>query len=210
MFSGGVAEFIYNKNYKLTFESLLDYGDIGPLLGYSIQKKFNDETEILCEPKEKIRATVIGAGSHSTKISGSTIFYDDTILPVKNIPIAKIVLNPENISAIYLKIEEKLSIYDYNPIALYLEGLTSPTYLQLKTIAKFIVGALEDKNLPIIIIVEDDFAKALGQIISNKLKSNKNIISIDKIKVDEGNYIDIGSPISEILPVVVKTLIFKS
>jgi len=210
MFSGGVAEFIYNKNYKPTFESLLDYGDIGPLLGYSIQKKFNDETEILCEPKEKIRATVIGAGSHSTKISGSTIFYDDTILPVKNIPIAKIVLNPENISAIYLKIEEKLSIYDYNPIALYLEGLTSPTYLQLKTIAKFIVGAFEDKNLPIIIIVENDFAKALGQIISNKLKSNKNIISIDKIKVDEGNYIDIGSPISEILPVVVKTLIFKS
>ena len=209
MFSGGVAEFVYNNSNYTDLDKIIEFGDMGPLLGYSIKELFGKNKNLL-EPKEKIRATVIGTGTYSTKISGSTIFYDEKILPIKNIPIVRISFNSEKISDIYLQIEEKLSIYNYNPIAIYLEGIVTPSYEQLKSIGKFIVAAFVDKSLPIIVIVENDFAKALGQTISNIMKTNFNIISIDKISVDEGNYIDIGSPIAGVLPVIVKTLIFKS
>lgn len=39
---------------------------------------------------ETIRATVVGAGTHTTDVSGSTIRYAREKLPIKNIPVLKI------------------------------------------------------------------------------------------------------------------------
>ena len=38
--------------------------------------------------KQTIRATVIGAGCYSTQLSGSTVFYQNVTLPLKNLPVA--------------------------------------------------------------------------------------------------------------------------
>ena len=40
-------------------------------------------TKEVLESAETIRATVVGAGSHTAEISGSTIAYREQILPVK-------------------------------------------------------------------------------------------------------------------------------
>ncbi len=67
MFSGGVAECIYDSGLdgeNFSVQTISKYGDIGPLLGASIRQIFSQEKEIIVlEPREKIRATVIGAGS---------------------------------------------------------------------------------------------------------------------------------------------------
>lgn len=39
---------------------------------------------------ETIRATVVGAGTHTTEVSGSTIHYEQGTLPLKNVPILKV------------------------------------------------------------------------------------------------------------------------
>ncbi len=209
MFSGGVAEFIYSKDNIETLNDVIRYGDIGPLLGYSIRKAFENSNEKVLEPKEKIRATVIGAGSHSLKLSGSTIVYNDSLLPIKNIPIIKLFNEDENLINMYNNICEKLKLYDTNSVAIAFKGPKSPSYLQIKAMAKSIVEAFKALNNPIIVIVEHDFAKALGQSINNLLKGSKGIICLDKIKVDNGDYVDIGKAISKVVPVVIKTLIFK-
>jgi ethanolamine utilization protein EutA len=210
MFSGGIAEFVYSDSEVKTFEEVIKFGDIGPLLGYSIRKAIDSIKSRLLEPKEKIRATVIGAGIHSIRISGSTIVFQDDILPIKNIPIIKLFNKEENLEELYKLICEKLKLYEDVPTAIAFKGPKAPTYVQVKKAAKAIVDAYENSTNPLIIILENDFAKALGLCINNILKGSKKVICIDKIKVDNGDYVDIGKSVSGVVPVVVKTLIFKN
>ena len=55
-------------------------------------------------------------------------------------------------------------------------------------------------------------AKALGQTIYSLLGYNRDVICIDNIKVENGDYIDIGKPLSSgrVVPVIIKTLVFNS
>lgn len=210
MFSGGVAEFIYSDYKVKTLEDVVKFGDIGPLLGYSIKKGIERYYDKLLEPKEKIRATVIGAGSYSVRISGSTIVFNDDILPIKNIPVIKIVYGDfKNKNNIYQVIYERIKLYE-GITAIAFKGPKSPTYIQIKDMAKAIVEGYKSRTEPIIIIVENDFAKALGQTIKNILKDTKKVVCIDQIKVDNGDYIDIGKSISNVIPVIIKTLIFPT
>ena len=63
-----------------------EYGDLGPLLGRAIRES------ALCKGNyvlgsQTIRATVIGAGCHSTQLSGSTVFCQKVAFPLKNVPV---------------------------------------------------------------------------------------------------------------------------
>ena len=64
------------------------------------------------------------------------------------------------------------------------------------------------KKLPIILIIEEDMAKSLGQSIRILLPERK-LICIDSVGIREGDYVDLGSPIMNgvAIPVVVKTLV---
>lgn len=208
MFSGGVAEFIYSDYEISTMKDVILFGDMGPLLGYSIRKTFEKHKQSFIESKEKIRATVIGAGSHSIKISGSTILFDDELAPLKNLPIIKLT-EDAHIAHMFKGLDEKIKRYEGAPVAIAFRGPRSPSYLQIKEMATAIVAGAAVHSQPVIVIVENDFAKALGQIIMNMLKQTKKVICIDQIKVDNGDYIDIGKSIANVVPTVVKTLIFQ-
>jgi ethanolamine utilization protein EutA len=125
MFSGGVSEYIYNQCAVNTLEEVCQFGDIGPLFGCSIRKAAQNAK--LLTPKEKIRATVIGAGSHLITISGSTIVFDDAVLPVKNVPIIRLSCQ-QDINDIYTAICEKKRFYPDINTAIAFAGPKSPSY----------------------------------------------------------------------------------
>nr|WP_242836021.1 ethanolamine ammonia-lyase reactivating factor EutA [Clostridium sp. DL-VIII] len=208
-FSGGIGEYIGDINVELSLKEAMKHKDIGVVLGNCISTEFKKYKKLVISPKEKIRATVIGAGNHSMTISGSTIAFDKSVLPLKNIPILKPFYKEEKLNEIYAQGIKNISIYEESPIAISLIGPKSPSYEELKIIGNQIIKLYEEIDGPIIVILENDFGKALGQIILLNLKKKREVICIDKISTKNGDYMDIGLPIGDAIPVVIKTLIYN-
>lgn len=212
MCSGGVAKNIYEEE-----ADKLKYNDIGIFLAESIKKRFQEYQECLITPKETLRATVVGIGNHSLELSGSTITYRGNFLPLKNIPVIKFSKKEElskNLSEI---IHKKLQWFqlenEYENVALFFEAKRDMAFSDIVALAHSIIEGMGDINVnnPFIIITQHDIAKVLGQSILAQLKSKRDIICIDKIRLNDGDFIDLGAPLADaaVLPVVVKTLMFS-
>ena len=184
-FSGGVADCIASDHPDLAF------GDLGPELGRAIREGSLCRGEYVLG-SETIRATVIGAGCHSAQLSGSTVYHQNVEFPLKNLPVVK-------------ELDRKNFQQD-GPAVLALEGIRSPSYRQVADLARQLAGQY---RAPLLICLEQDMAKALGQALAARLPPEARILCIDRIRVEEGSYLDIGQPVGGALPVVVKTVIFS-
>ena len=213
-FSGGVADLIYHES-----ADTWAYGDIGVLLGRAIRESrlFTDFKKM--EPGETIRATVVGAGTYTTTISGSTITYSDDIFPLKNIPVIK--LDEELQEACFAgetepvirRIQWVLGQNDEEHFILAMPGKRNPGYTEMKRAAasiRQIMDRVQPPGEPILLVIESDIAKAMGQMIRQQPDLKRQVVAIDSIHVEDGEYVDMGKPMMNgmVIPVVVKTLIF--
>ncbi len=213
-FSGGVADLIYHESADTWV-----YGDIGVLLGRAIRESrlFTDFQKM--EPGETIRATVVGAGTYTTTISGSTITYSDDIFPLKNIPVIK--LDEELQEACFAgetepvirRIQWVLGQNDEEHFILAMPGKRNPGYMEMKRAAasiRQIMDRVQPPGEPILLVIESDIAKAMGQMIRQQPDLKRQVVAIDSIHVEDGEYVDMGKPMMNgmVIPVVVKTLIF--
>ena len=213
-FSGGVADAVYHPE---KFREPFMFGDIGVLLGRAIREsKLFQDLQVI-ESAETIRATVVGAGSHTTDISGSTITYTKELFPVKNLPVLKLSEEESSPKAMGNAIRKKLEWFmvegSIQQAAIAFTGENNPSFSRIQEYAKALLEGMEPllhANLPLIVVVENDMAKVLGQTMYHLLEWKKEVICLDGIHLAEGEYIDIGRPIAEgsVLPVVVKTLVF--
>lgn len=207
MFSGGVAEFTEDCHDMSSPEKYSQYGDFGPLLGNKIYKAFKAEGIDILRAKERIRATVIGAGSYSLHISGSTISAEASALPMKNVPV--LYINNNDPQMISQALQQKLHIFPDRMPAISFSGKQSPSYVEVKALAKAIAEGLQERNPDnLIVLMEADFAKALGMLLKQELP-DINVICLDCIRARDGDYADIGKPLGSVVPVVVKTLVFN-
>ncbi len=210
MFSGGVAEYIYSEENGSAEESLYKYGDIGPLLGASIRRMLTGMSAELVRPLEKIRATVVGAGSYSTGLSGSTVSVNEKILPMKNVPVIRASYSVSAAKPLGERIAAHLQLYGKEQVAVAVCDIGSLEYTKIKQIAHEILSGLSGTSAPIVVITERDCAKALGLLLMNELSGQRPVVCLDRIHVENGDFIDIGRPICGVVPVIVKTLIFSS
>lgn len=200
-FSGGVAKAIYE-----TEENPFAYGDIGVFLAERIKTSEIFEHYNILKGNETIRATVVGAGSHTTEVSGSTIYFDKSVLPVKSLPVLKI----GNESDFLNEYNSKISRIDLDrPFAIALDGKPGISFDEVQKLANSVSTSLKNLTTPIFIIFKNDMAKAFGYVLQG-LCPDKKLVVIDGITLKEEDFIDIGKPASSnFLPVVVKTLLFQ-
>ena len=184
-FSGGVADCIETEYPDLAF------GDIGPILGRTIRRSR------LCRGEyrlgsETIRATVIGAGCHAAQLSGSTVFHQNIVFPLKNLPVVTdmAALSRLDTAGIW-HISEQMPL----------------SYSGITQLAQRIVRDWPCQ--PVLIAMEADMAKALGHALALRLPPDRPILCIDRVKLTDSSYLDVGFPIAAALPVVIKTLILN-
>ncbi|AYE51033.1 ethanolamine ammonia-lyase reactivating factor EutA [Priestia megaterium NCT-2] len=215
MVSGGVGAMMKKQKPK-TVKEVAIHGDVGPLLAYHFQ------SIQVSQASETTRATVIGAGMQNTEVSGSTVYIGSKRLPLKNIPIIKIPVqqeetwNPqlfqERARAVCMQASTIFSAED-PPAAIALSHFPYCSYKMLQELAKiisdeFIVCFRGAKCL--VVLCEQDIAKALGQALA-KQRKELEIICLDQIDFTNGDYIDLGLPVAgEAISVSVKTLAFSS
>jgi ethanolamine utilization protein EutA len=215
-FSGGVADCIQASGEGNDFA----YGDLGKILGRALAGSKIMQQLPLLKATETIRATVVGAGSHTTDISGSTIWVSPAVLPLKNIPVLK--LSPEDEAlplsdwgeAIRKKVQWFRLEGEKQNLALAFSGPENLGFSGVVTLAKGIIRGLEEvvcRDCPLVVVIEKDLAKVMGQSLRSLLGFKKDVICIDSIKVENGDYIDIGRELADgnVVPVIVKTLVFN-
>ena len=186
-FSGGVADCIETQG------DWLEFGDLGRILGKKIRESLLCAGEYALG-KETIRATVIGAGCHSTQLSGSTVYHRNLAFPLKNlrvVPVGK----------------ELPGEPTEEPTVLFIRGMTSPRYADVADLARRIADARPTE--PVLVCVETDMAKALGQCLAGLLPLDREILCIDRVRLSPESYLDVGAPVGPALPVVVKTLVLE-
>ena len=184
-FSGGVADCMEKE------QEFLAFGDIGPELGQAIRQSRLCRGEYVLG-EETIRATVIGAGCHSTQLSGSTVYCQNVSLPLKNLPVAE--------SAAEWKAMD-------GPGILALPGIPAPEYEQVAEMAAKLCEQMGAG--PVYLALQADMAKALGQQLALRMGQEARILCIDRVELKAGDYLDVGIPVGPAFPVVVKTLILS-
>ncbi len=211
VFSGGVSEHVYNRDRA-------SYGDVGPILGKNIRDylKKLPRKELLREPVEGIRATVIGAGEYTVQASGNTSYISDrAVLPVFGLKVVRASLRQGR--PVLQALSQSLAKFDLTSFTSGLAlSLSLDGQLDYKTIREIAEGVVaickssERKKSPLYLALDVDIAKSLGAILKEELKLDREIIAIDGIEVGDLDYIDIGEPmgITEVIPVTVKSLMF--
>lgn len=212
-FSGGVADCVYNPGGEA-----FPYGDMGALLGRAIAGGRLPTCARLVQTGETIRATVVGAGSYATTVSGSTIQCANDVLPRKNLMVYLPGTAEEE--ALYRGdadlFENGLEVFQAGNdggVAIGLRGLRNPRYDQIRMAAAALAEAL-DRRLPFsepaFVAVREDMAKALGRCLDVCLGGRRQVVCLDGITLRRGDYLDLGEPVMDgtALPVVIKTLVF--
>lgn len=211
-FSGGVADCLDDALPADAFP----YGDIGLLLGQGVKRSrlFSDFQVV--PTTETIQATVVGAGSQSMMVSGSTITYDHDALPLKNVPVIAIdgSWNREHCTAIATRQLALLQETDaQQKVGWALNGIT-PTFEAVGGWCDWLVTVAQPliaQGLPLIVMIQENVAQVMGNGLRSRLPAGYPIVCFDSVPAITGDYVDVGEPVASgrTLPVVVKTLVFQ-
>ena len=212
VFSGGVSEHVYDRDSTA-------YGDIGPVLGKNMRAYLQKlPKEVLREPIEGIRATVIGAGEYTIQASGNTSYVsNEKVLPVHGLKVIQAAIRDgEPVTDVIRQSLRKFDLARFTSgLALSLTVNGVPDYQSVRRVAAGVAEILkdaDDPDCPLYLTLDLDIAKSLGGMLKEEFKVSRDIIAIDGIEVGDLDYIDIGEclGITEVIPVTVKSLMFPT
>lgn len=217
MFSGGVAEYVYDRERR-------GFGDLGLPLGRALRRRVESGALPfpLLPPGECIRATALGASEYSVQLSGNTgcVTDPDALLPRRNLQVVRPVYElGETVDApeIAAAVRRRLVALDADradaDIALAMSWDGTPGYDRLFPFARAIRDGLAERiarGRAVYVILDGDVAMTLGRLLREELGVASELLVIDGLALRDFDYIDIGRlrfP-SGTVPVTIKSLVF--
>lgn len=218
MFSGGVAEYVYDREQR-------DFGDLGLRLGAAIRRKVEEGRFPwpLLPARECIRATALGASEYSVQLSGNTSYISDpgVLLPRRNLQVLSPPFEADDevdSAALALAIRNHRKAFELEDaeteIALALRWTGAPSYERIHAFGVGIAEGLSDKigaGKPIYVMLDGDVAQTLGAVMREDCGVESEILVIDGVMLMDFDYIDLGKvriP-SYTVPVTIKSLVFS-
>lgn len=211
VFSGGVSEYLYGR-------TSLEHHDLGAALAHALQNLLEEcgVWEKVVTPTEYIRATAIGAGEYTIQVSGMTSYISEgAALPRFGLQTIALASNPADRSALPAELQRWLRLYERDAldadIAVAVSFPRPPSYADLVWTGRTLVDAAGSTE-QLYVLVEQDVARSLGQIMCDELHWPGELVVIDGIAVHDLDYVDIGGviPGTDSLAVTVKSLLFAS
>jgi ethanolamine utilization protein EutA len=216
MFSGGIGGCYFDPLPTGTLAEVARFGDVGPLLADALHQNPELQQYTIIRPPETMRATVLGAASQLITLSGSTIWAEKGILPLRNVPVIRPLMNgvPSQ-GDLAGAIQSAVQRWDIqpaaDPYAISLEIDQDLDYPSLVNLAQGLYSYAQSLPMgkPLIILIKRDYAQSLGQTLRS-MNDSHPLLVIDQVGLEEGDYIDIGNPLMDgrVVPLSVKTLIF--
>lgn len=220
--SGGVGALYYDHAPARTLAEVARWGDVGPLLADSLLRNPRWAQLRVEQPEQTLRATVLGAASQQVTLSGSTIWAEQSHLPLRNAPVieprlAEAAPGLHDPAAISTALGSAVERWDRGEgeEGDFVIALDLPHRLNFGQITALSEGvaAFARRHLPadrpLVLVTEADYAQVLGQTTKQHLR-DVPLIVVDQIHLGEGDFIDIGEPLFDgrVVPVSVKTLVF--
>ena len=203
-FSGGVGELIYKIVANETLSSCTFFGDFGIDLALAISRSALLSADLKTYvPEHKGRATVVGLTLHSTEISGQTIYLPNpNVLPLRDVPIiAKLAPNspPQQWRSVFA-----LAATRAQGVCIQISACNN-SLEQIKVLASHIKYTLKANiyapSQPLVILVEANIGKALGNYICDWGQLDYNLIVIDELALRDAHFVHIGSIHQGMIPV---------
>jgi ethanolamine utilization protein EutA len=215
LFSGGVAEFIYSHEKA-------ERGDFGFLLGNRVRELAESKGLSIGIPKQRIRATVIGASQYTVQLSGNTIFLTGAeSLPIRNVPVFSLDLREDNgkFESISKTLADAFQRFDIEegsqPVALSVRWSEGIDYSLIHSFCQRLYEAMphtiNQSKHPLILAFDADVGGLVGRLLLEEFALECTIVSIDQVDIRDLDFIDIGEPLKDsgVVPVVIKSLVFK-
>jgi len=218
MFSGGVGEYVYQRETR-------DFGDLGLRLGHAIRARV-DAGRLpfrLLPAGECIRATALGASEYSVQLSGNTIHLSNpgALLPRKNLQVLQPpirfgdAVDPAAVAEAIRAHFERFDVVEGDAeVALAFRWRGAPAYPRLAGLARGIAQALPRTIAaakPLFVILDGDVAQTIGALLKEELGVASEVLALDGIALWDFDYIDLGRvrmP-SFTVPVTIKSLVFS-
>ncbi len=217
-FSGGVSEFIYDRQAS-------SFGDLGRPLADAVLRALQKRGLRAEETARGIRATVLGASQYSLQLTGNTVYASSqSLVPLRNVPVVKprIDLDQDELDTDELIDAISRALATRHPdgagvVAIAVSWRGSATYQRVDALARAVVqtaGAAtsEAEGAPVVLVCDADIAGLLGHHISDLSGDAAPVLTLDSIQVSEFDFLDVGAfvPGTGALPVVVKSLLFPT
>jgi ethanolamine utilization protein EutA len=213
--TGGVGSCYYERLPVSTLAEVARFGDVGPLLADSLHRNDRLRRLNVRQPPETLRATVLGAAGQTVTLSGSTIWADRDLLPLRNLPVLRPALPGRGGGLSFAAaVREAMGRWDLDEdaeTAIVVDLPTELGYPALQAVAAEIVAYHDDghREHPLVLVLQQDYAQVLGQTVQG-IRPGLPLLVIDQVGLGEGDFIDIGLPVLDgrAVPLSIKTLVF--